>query len=130
MRFPILILLIITGIGADTSNDTSIGPPLNFCITREFVACHFTPNQNDNQVHDNNTKNFSKCEPHHNSLKMVLNTALREFLYKVYAHLLMDTMTIQWTIPMWQCLVWSLERQLAPFATITVLLLISSKQIT
>ena len=94
MRFSILILLIVTGIGADTSSDTGTGPPLDFCVTREFVACHFTPNQNDNQVHKNNTKNFSKCEPHHKSLKMVLNATLLKFLYKVYVHLLMDTMTI------------------------------------
>ena len=94
MRFSISILLIVTGIGADTSSDTGTGPPLDFCVTREFVACHFTPNQNDNQVHKNNTKNFSKCEPHHKSLKMVLNATLLKFLYKVYVHLLMDTMTI------------------------------------
>ena len=63
-------------------------------VTCEWLVYHFTCNQNDTPMHENNAGKFSKCEPYHKHKQEPEDVAQHKpylkVSYSAYALLLMD----------------------------------------
>ena len=76
-------------------------------MIHNLLASHFTQDQNDKPVHENNERKFSKCEPHHKQKQKPQDVTRHKpylrVLYNTYTLQLKDTIIIHWATPTWQC---------------------------